>query len=130
MISVELGDEIKKTNSISSDAIQGDFEYKSRSLLYLAECCFCSKQYVGNTIQMLRDRITGHRKDNEPALKSYLTGQKSIFSIKHLNSQSLTVIVSPEKLGEFETIWISNLDTMESKGLIRESLCAIHTAIT
>ena len=30
----------------------------SRCLVYLAECTVCKKQYVGNTTQQLRDRIT------------------------------------------------------------------------
>ena len=60
------------------------------------------KQYVGNTTQLLCDRIMGHRNNKESALKSHHNLHKSKFN------QSFKFLVlgktSPGKLTEFETI--------------------------
>lgn len=100
----------------------------SRCLVYLAECIHCGKQYVGNTTQQLRDRITGHRNNKESALKSHLDLHKTKFN------QSFKFLVlsktSPDKLTESETIWISRLGTSEPEGLNRVDPCALRTGIT
>ena len=85
----------------------------------MAECIFCKKQYVGNTTQKLRDRITGHRISRESALKIHLDSHNSTFN------QTFKFVVlshsSPEKLNELESIWISCalVSLMALIGLIR-----------
>ena len=75
----------------------------TRCLVYLApECSFCKKQVVGNTTQLLRDRITGRRNNTESALKCHLVSHNTIFNMTF----KFMVICkpSPEKLNELETI--------------------------
>ena len=40
-------------------------------MVYLATCNFCAKQYVGNTPQALKGRITGHRNNTDSVLKAH-----------------------------------------------------------
>ena len=58
----------------------------TRSAIYLATCNFCAKQYVGNTTQALRSRITGHR--NDSVLKARAIVHRDVFD----NSFSFHVI--------------------------------------
>ena len=100
----------------------------SRCLVYLAECVHCGKQYVGNTTQLLRDRITGHRNNKESALKLHLNLHKSKFN---QSSEFLALdTTSPNKLTELETIWINRLGTSEPEGLNRVDPYALRTGIT
>ena len=100
----------------------------SRCLVYMAECIFCKKQYVGNTTQKLRDCITGNRNSKESALKIHLDSHNSTFN------QTFKFVVlshsSPEKLNELESIWISKLRTSEPDGLNRVDPCALRTGVT
>ena len=102
--------------------------YAIKCLVDLAECTVCKKQYVGNTTQQLRDRITEHRNNRELALTSNLVLQGINFN------QAFKFVVlsetSPEKLTELESIWISKLRTSERNGLNRVDPCALRTAIT
>ena len=100
----------------------------SRCLVYLAECTVCKKQYVGNTTQQLRDRITEHRNNKESALKSHLV----LHGINFNQAFKFVVLskISPEKLTELESIWISKICTSEPNGLNRVNPCALRTGIT
>ncbi len=94
----------------------------------MSECICCKKQYVGNTTQKFRDRITGHRNSKESALKIHLDFYNSTFN------QTFKFVVlshsSPEKLNELESIWISKLRTSEPDGLNRVDPCALRTGVT
>ena len=94
----------------------------------MAECTVCKKQYVGNTTQQLRDRITENRNNKESALKSHLV----LHGINFNQAFKFIVLskISPEKLTELESIWISKIRTSEPNGLNRVDPCALHTGIT
>ena len=100
----------------------------STCLVYLAECIHCGKQYVGNTTQLFRNRITDHRNNKESALKSHPNLHKSKFN------QSFKFLVlgktSPDKIHELKTIWINRLGSSEPEGVNRIDPCAIRTGIT
>ena len=69
---------INPINTVNSTTTGNSFRINCKSsctfrcLVYMAECIFCKKQYVGNTTQKLRDRITGHRNSKESAIKIHL----------------------------------------------------------
>ena len=99
----------------------------SRCVVYLATCIYCHIQYVGNTTQMLRDRITGHRNSKASALYCHLAQHGSEFN----KCFKFTVIshTSPNNLLDEETAWINKLRTGEPEGLNRVDPCALRTGI-
>ena len=99
----------------------------SKCLVYLAEFVHSGKQYVGNTTQLLRGRITGRRNNKESALKLHLNLRKSKFN---QSFKFLALGKTSNKLTELETIWINRLGTSEPEGLNRVDPCALRTGIT
>ena len=88
---------------------------------------FCAKQYVGNTTQALRGRITGHRNNTDSALKAHAIVHRDVFD----NSFSFHVICQmlPDKILEKETFWVHRLMKAESLGLNRVDPCALCTGL-
>ena len=109
----------------------------TRCVVYHASCHFCSKNYVGKTIQPLSGRVNGHRgkfyeclrysgdrqdltEDDDHALGLHLYFQHGQRDTKGFNgSFSFTVLelCNPQNLDLKEHLWIQRLKTVKPYGL-------------
>jgi hypothetical protein len=101
----------------------------TRSVVYLATCKVCRKQYVGNTSQKLRDRVTGHRNSKESALYCHLKHHDGSLKFNDVFTFQAITQASPDGLLELESVWIHRLRTEEPEGLNRVEPCALSTGI-
>ncbi len=108
----------------------------TKMVVYLADCKICSKQYVGRTVQQLRDRISGHRSwmnkskrekddstftdEDEAALADHMRTVHGLSTADEFdNNYVFTVlqICEPNTIVDLEYHWIAELKTLIPFGL-------------
>ena len=101
--------------------IRFPFSCSSSNIIYLITCKKCKKQYVGQTIKTLRERIYHHRSSIRTSQGRYISKH---FSLPGHNISDLTVQVidrttnnEQTKLHEREQFWIKRLTTLQPNGL-------------
>ena len=88
----------------------------SRCVVYLATCGICNKQYVGNTTQALRKRVTGHRNGKDSALKEHLKFHENA-GLNEVFEFSVITQTTMEHILNVETKWIRKMRSSEPFGL-------------
>ena len=108
----------------------------SRMLIYHANCKLCKKSYVGKTVQILGDRINGHRNkfydclrgvmsDKDGCADDYILGRHLLLhhnldSTKAFNANYVFTILehcSPFNIDLNEHLWIHKLKCIKPFGL-------------
>ena len=139
---------MSKKNSIQSHVTGKKYHTpsancKSKTLIYVADCLQCQKQYTGKTIQKFRGRISGHRTHvnkttksilldtDEAALSDHLKTAHSISSTELFNlTYSFTAVqLDPPNLERSEQTWVNRLVTMQPYGLNVEKPCGVTDSI-
>ena len=97
---------------------------RTKNVVYLIQCAKCSIQYVGETENALRIRLTGHRSDiNHHRLDRPVAHH---FNQPHHSLKDLTIMVI-EKIyrddaqlrKQKESYWIDTIKTLSPNGLNR-----------
>ena len=101
----------------------------SKCVVYLATCSICGKQYVGNTTQTLRKRVTGHRNKTESALHEHLVKFHGGYNFNDIFKFNVITESSTDRILDMESWWIHKLRCNEPYGLNRMDPCALHTGI-
>ena len=125
------------SNSITSKTTGRPFRTpsascKSRNIVYCASCQLCEKQYVGQSVNRLQKRISGHRthlrdtdfdETDEATLAEHLKLDHNFNTLPLFNSSySFTVLeLDPKHLDNSEQRWVSLLLTMRPFGLNKET---------
>ena len=99
---------------------------RTRNVVYLIECAKCSIQYIGETENALRVRLTGHRSDI-----SHHRLDRPValhFNQPHHSLKDLTIMVIEKIYREDaqlrrqkERYWIETIKTLSLNGLNRHS---------
>ena len=106
-------------------------------MVYLATYGICNKQYVGNTTQALRMRVTGHRNGKNSALKEHIKFHENA-GFNEVFIFSVITQTTTENILDVETKWIHKMRSSEPFGLNiyfhvislnRVDPCALHTGI-
>ena len=100
--------------------IRNHFTCDSRNLIYIIQCKFCNKQYVGQTTTPLRTRIRHHR--NKFNNNNINTPRWTIYQHfdKHKSFDFFLIPIQsckPEQLNDSEQYWINELLTLQPHGL-------------
>ena len=99
---------------------------RTKNVVYLIECAKCSIQYVGETENALRVRLTGHRSDiNHQRLDRPVAHH---FNQPHHSLKDLTIMIIEKIYREDanfrklkESYWIETIKTLSPNGLNRYS---------
>ena len=102
-------------------AISDSFTCNSKCIIYVIQCSKCSKQYVGQTDRLLKDRLNNHRSDvrllkpTAVGLHFNLPGH-SFVNLSIFPIQDLSLIAPSDRL-RVEQRWIHILNTRYPFGI-------------
>lgn len=89
--------------------------WRKKCVIYLIENLLNGKKYVGQTRQMLRQRINQHKSHN----KTYIDRAIKCYGFENFKVEILEECASPDELNEREIFWIKTLDTKVPNGYNR-----------
>ena len=99
---------------------------RTKNVVYLIECAKCSIQYVGETENALRVRLTGHRSDISHRRLDRPVAHH--FNQPHHSLKDLTIMIIEKIYREDanfrklkESYWIETIKTLSPNGLNRYS---------
>ena len=111
----------KSTVTKQSFRIRHPFTCNSSNIIYLITCSQCGKQYVGKTLNTLRERMNQHRSSIKINQQRYISKHFNLehHSIANLKVQVIDTIPTtcPEDLEKVEQYWIHKLKTTQPRGL-------------
>jgi len=112
-------DSQKITNSIETFKINNKLTCTSTNTIYVITCNKCKVQYVGETSQTIRDRLTHHisnirTRKNTPISIHFNTNNHDITDVRILPIDQIEDSTERKRL---EKQWMITLDTIYPKGL-------------
>ena len=100
---------------------EGNFDCKSKNIIYLITCAECGIQYVGLTVQALHIRLNGHRSSAKRNINTYIYQH---YNIPGHNFSNATIQIidkwdadCPYDIDTLEDYWIATLCTVYPLGL-------------
>ena len=112
--------------------VRHPFTCNSSGIIYVITCIRCRKQYVGQTMKSLRERISQHRSSIKMNQPRYISKHFNLdgHNIQHLKVQIIDKVSensgSVEALDKLERYWINKLGTIQPNGL-NVNLSQSHT---
>ena len=113
-----LDTRVIKAKNNDTYQMNGQFGCETTSVIYLATCLKCKKQYVGQTLRRFYDRVMDHIryvKAEKNALGEHLKNSKGCDSSRDLKFQVIERVYPNEDHMRLhrDKFWIDRLDTME-----------------
>ena len=109
------------TSTKQTFQIHHSFTCSSMRVIYLITCTRCHKQYVGKTINTLRERVSQHRSSIKVNQARYISKHFNLehHSLANLKVQIIDTVSSSNlsDLHQLEVYWIHKLKTLQPKGL-------------